>query len=123
MADVTVADRPSATGASGGTVTYTQHRRLLKIDTVLGKDHVLLVSIQGEDRISSFFSFDLELASTDEHIKPDDILGTAATISIHDVTGSDIPINGIVSRFAILGRRAHGLFLYRARLVPSLWFL
>ena len=52
---------------------YTQERRLLRIDTVLGQDHVLLVSLRGRDAISSCFSYDLELASTDAAIKPGQI--------------------------------------------------
>jgi type VI secretion system secreted protein VgrG len=102
---------------------YSQERRLLQIDTVLGKDHVLLVSVQGEERISSLFSFDLELASTDHVIQPDDILGTAATILIRENTGAYATVNGIISRFGISGPRAHGFCVYRVSLVPSLWFL
>ncbi len=43
---------------------HNQEYRLLRIDTVLGKDHVLLVSLRGRDAISSRFFYDLELAST-----------------------------------------------------------
>ncbi len=31
---------------------YTQERRLLQIDTVLGQDHLLLVSLRGKDTMS-----------------------------------------------------------------------
>jgi len=30
---------------------YTQERRLLRIDTVLGQDHLALVSLRGQDRM------------------------------------------------------------------------
>ncbi|HEY8290583.1 MAG TPA: type VI secretion system tip protein TssI/VgrG [Acetobacteraceae bacterium] len=102
---------------------YSQDQRLLQIDTVLGKDHVILVSLQGEDRISALFAYDIEIASTDPAIRPDDILGTAATLLIHDRTGAHATINGIVSRFGVGARDGRGLVRYRMRLVPALWFL
>ncbi len=102
---------------------YTQDRRRLRIDTVLGQDHVLPVSLRGRDSISSFFSYDVELASTDHAIKADDILGTSATLRLEDSTGLYTNINGVVARFAVAGRDARGFSLYRICVVPSLWFL
>ena len=102
---------------------YTQVRRLLRIDTALGQDHVLLVSLRGQDNISGCFTFDLELASTDASIRPDDLLGTNATLWLEDGAGLKAPINGIVSRFALAQRLGRGLTLYRIRLVPTFWLL
>lgn len=102
---------------------YTQERRLLRIDTVLGQDHVLLVSLHGQDRISSCFQFDLELASREADIGPADLLGTSATVWLDDNAGHRVPINGIVARFAMIRRLAQGLTIYRVRLVPTLWLL
>ena len=102
---------------------YTQDRRLLRIDTVLGQDHVLLVSVHGRDSISSYFSYDLELASTDASIEPDDLLGTTATIWLNDGAGLSLPVNGMISRFAKVQRAAREMSIYRVRLVPSLWLL
>ena len=102
---------------------YTQERRLLQIDTVLGQDHLLLVSLRGKDTMSSCFSYDLELASTDATIEPGDLLGTAATIWLNDGAGQRIPINGIISRFGAARNSGRGLSFYRIRLVPSLWLL
>ncbi len=102
---------------------YTQERRRLRIDTVLGRDHVLPVTLRGLDSISSFYAYDIELASTDHAIKAGDILGTAATVRLEDATGLYTTINGIVARFAVTGRDSRGFSLYRVRVVPSLWFL
>ena len=102
---------------------YTQERRRLRIDTVLGQDHVLLVSLRGSDSISSHFTYDLELASTDHAIQAGDMLGTPATFRLDDGTDHHATINGIVSRFAASGRDMRGFSLYRIRVVPSLWFL
>jgi type VI secretion system secreted protein VgrG len=102
---------------------YAQERRLLQIETVLGQDHVLLVSLQGQDSISSCFHYDLELASSDAAIDPADLLGTSATIWLDDNAGHKVPINGIVSRFALAKRAEPHLTLYRIRLVPLFWLL
>ena len=102
---------------------YTQERRLLRIDTVLGQDHLALVSLRGQDRMSACFSYDLELASTDGSVKPDDLLGTGATIWLDDADAVRMPVNGIIVRFAVAQRSARGLTVYRVRLVPALWLL
>ena len=102
---------------------YTQERRRLRIDTVLGQDHVLLVSLKGHDSISGYFTYDLELASTDHVIQPDDLLGTLATFQLDASSDLNQTVNGIVSRFASVGRDVRGFSLYRIRIVPSLWLL
>jgi type VI secretion system secreted protein VgrG len=102
---------------------YNQEHRLLRIDSVLGKDHVLLVSLRGRDAISSCFSYGLELASTDASISPDKVLGTSATIWLNDAAGLSAPVNGIIAEFAMTQRGGRGLSMYRLRLVPSLWVL
>jgi type VI secretion system secreted protein VgrG len=102
---------------------YTQERRRLRIDTVLGQDHVLLVSLRGSDSISSHFTYDLELASADRAIQAGDMLGTSATLRFDDGTGHHATINGIVSRFTASGRDMRGFSLYRIRVVPNMWFL
>jgi type VI secretion system secreted protein VgrG len=102
---------------------YSQDQRLLQIDTVLGQDHVLLVSVEGEDRISSLFCYELELASTDPDLQPDDLLGSPATVWLNGSDHGRNAVNGIISRFGIVGHENHGLYVYRARLVPTLWLL
>ena len=103
---------------------YSQENRHLQIDTALGNDHFWLTAVDGEEAISSAYFFDLALSSTDFDVKPDDLLGTAATIVIRGPDGREAKINGIVSRFEIAGR--HGtrtICNYRARLVPAVWLL
>ncbi|HET6196908.1 MAG TPA: contractile injection system protein, VgrG/Pvc8 family, partial [Acetobacteraceae bacterium] len=95
----------------------------MRIDTVLGQDHLALVSLRGQDRMSACFSYDLELASTDGSVKPDDLLGTGATIWLDDADAVRMPMNGIIVRFAVAQRSARGLTVYRVRLVPALWLL
>ena len=102
---------------------YTQERRLLRVKTVLGEDHVLLVSVRGQEMMSTFYAYDLELVSTDASIKPDDLLGTIATIWLGDAKGFNTPINGVISRFAMVHHAGRGFTVYRIRLVPTLWLL
>jgi type VI secretion system secreted protein VgrG len=108
---------------------YSQERRLLRIETVLGQDHILLVSMTGRDSISSSFSYDLQVASTDHSIQAADLLGTSVTIwstafdQLSEASARPAPVNGIVSRFAVIGRNHRGLCFYRLRLVASLWLL
>ena len=73
---------------------YTQERRRLRIDTVLGQDHVLPVSLRGRDSISACFSYDIDLASTDHAIQASDILGTAATVRLDDGPNCTRPSTG-----------------------------
>ena len=102
---------------------YTQDQRRLQIDTVLGRDHVLLVAARGRDTMSQFFSYDLEIASLDDTITADKLLGTAITFRIHDGKGDYATINGLISHFTVLGHQVRELSLYRLRVVPALWFL
>ncbi|HUB15134.1 MAG TPA: type VI secretion system tip protein TssI/VgrG [Acetobacteraceae bacterium] len=103
---------------------YLQDRRLLRIDTVLGADHVLLVGVDGTDRISTLYAYDLELVSTDPDLTADQLLGSAARIYIcPEGAEQPISVDGIISRFTVMGRESRGLRLYRARLVPMMWLL
>ncbi len=56
-------------------------------------------------------------------MKPDDLLGTGATIWLDDADAVRMPVNGIIVRFAVAQRSARGLTVYRVRLVPALWLL
>jgi len=101
---------------------YTQEGRLIKIDTPLGKDVLLLRGFTGTERISRLFSFALDLLSENSSISFSDIVGKNVTISLKQLDGSYRCLNGIISRFA---QRATGeeFTLYSAEMVPWLWLL
>ena len=50
--------------------TWRQGRRLLNIETSLGKDHLLATSLTGEEAISELFSYDVEILSANRSISP-----------------------------------------------------
>ena len=101
----------------------TQDDRLLRFDSALGKDELILHGLHGEEQISELFHFDLELYSTSPNLQADKIVGTAADIEIHNRTDEKARhINGFISRF-IAGRFESGIRYYRAHMVPWLWFL
>lgn len=102
--------------------TLTQETRLLQIATTLGDNKLIVRSLKGREAISEPFCFDVELASEDFNIDPATAIATPASLAID--TGTDTPriINGVINQFVLLPTQDR-YALYRARLVPWLWFL
>lgn len=94
----------------------------IEIATPLGADKLGFRRMVGAERIGRLFQFDLELASADEQINFDDILGQNATISFHSPFGEVRFFNGFVTSFSYAGREEN-FALYRAVLRPWCWFL
>ncbi len=103
-------------------MAYTQEKRLIAIDTPLGKDVLFLQSFRSHEGISQLFHFSLELLSENHSIAFKDIVGKQVTISLHLASGEKRYWNGYVSRFACVGRDNRFSY-YRAEVVPWLWFL
>jgi len=102
---------------------FTQDDRLLRFDSSLGKDELILHGLHGEEQVSHLFQFDLELSSASTNLQAEEIVGTIANIEIHNNSDNNIRnVNGIISRF-IAGRLTGGIRYYRAQMVPRLWFL
>ena len=101
----------------------SQHERVLKIDTPLGKDKLLVKSFSGEEEISRLFRFHLDLVSEEATIPPKSIVGKKVTVRVLHADGStERYFNGFLSRFSQLpsgGRYSY----YRAEMVPWPWFL
>ena len=104
-------------------MAFTQENRLLKLDTPLGDDALLLQGLTGREGISQLFKFDLDLLSDQNDIDFTDIIGQQVTIRVLLSDGStERYFNGYVSRFAQSGsdtRFTH----YQMEVVPWLWFL
>ena len=100
-----------------------QQDRLLKIDTPLGKDKLLVESFSGEEEISQLFRFRLDLVSEEASVAPKDIVGKKVTVSIMQADDStERYFNGYISRFSQLPSIGR-YYRYRAEMVPWLWFL
>ncbi|GAB2588584.1 type VI secretion system Vgr family protein [Nitrincola alkalisediminis] len=108
---------------------YSQKNRLLAIDTPLGEDAFLLTRIEGEEAMSSLFSFEIELYSERASVKAADIVGQNVTLKIMQTDEEGLKtdaytfINAHVRRFREEGQQLQHLRSYRADVVPWLWFL
>ena len=100
----------------------TQAHRLIAINTPLGADTLLLRSFTLHEEISRLFQLEADLISADPNINFDDIIGQNATIRLDLGNGKTRYFNGVVSRFVQSGQDKN-YALYKATLVPWLWFL
>ena len=101
---------------------YTQDGSLIKIDTPLGKDKLLLRGFQGSEGMSRLFRFELDLLSEDKFIDYTQIIGKNVSISLKQANGADRYLNGVISRFGQSGSEEI-LTSYHAEMDPWLWFL
>jgi type VI secretion system secreted protein VgrG len=107
-----------------------QTDRVIKIDTVFGKDVFILNKINGLESVSDIFEFDLSLHSENHDLQFDKIAGSPSVLSIRLDDGSERYINGIVSSFQYEGtfqiengNSSSTFSYYRLKLVPWLWTL
>lgn len=107
---------------------YTQENRFLKINTRLGENVLLLERISGTEKVSSLFSFEIDLASHSNSIVFKDIIGQSVTVTIALENGETRYINGIISRFSQEDNSnaeegdTH-LSYYSATMLPWFWLL
>jgi type VI secretion system secreted protein VgrG len=98
--------------------------RLLQFSSPLGKDVLLIESIEGAEGISRLFEYHVELlAAVATTIDPKALVGNRVTagIVLNDVQGTRW-INGIVASFEQCAGDME-FNIYRARIVPALWQL
>lgn len=101
---------------------FTQNHRLLSIsDFGLGKDTFLLTGIEGEEALSTLFSFELSSLSENLEIDPYDIVGKPVTVSIKNQ--SERRFHGIVSHFTQGEIKGHHMREYKLVMVPWCWLL
>ncbi len=101
-----------------------QTDRLMQFSSPLGKDVLLIESLDGVEGISRLFQFQAELlAAAGTEIDPKAIVASKVTvaISLNDVQGTRW-ISGIVSSFEQCAGDAD-FDIYRASIVPSMWQL
>ena len=103
-------------------MAFTQDKRPLRVTTSLGDDVLLLERFTGEEDVSQPFRFTLEMLSENAAIAPADVLRKPIAVTVEVPGGTQRHFHGIVSRFVAGGRRS-GLTIYRAEMVPWLWFL
>ncbi len=101
---------------------FTQTDRLIRIDTPLGDDVLLLRGFSGEEGLSQLFRFELDLLTEGPAIDFGAIIGQPVTIRVELIDEKERFFNGYVSRFAQTGSET-GVIHYSAEMVPWLWFL
>ncbi len=101
-----------------------QADRLMQFSSPLGKDVLLIESLEGAEGISRLFEYHVELLATmDTKIDPKSMIGAkvAVAISLSDAQGCRW-INGIVASFEQCAGDPE-FDVYKARIVPSMWQL
>lgn len=101
---------------------YTQAERLIRIDTPLGEDKLVLLGMSGNEGMSQLFRYNLDMASEDGAINFADIIGKPAIVSLRLQDDKIRYFSGYISKFAQYDSDER-LTYYRAELVPWLWFL
>jgi len=101
-----------------------QADRLMQFTSPLGKDVLLIESLEGAEGISQLFEYRVDLlAELDANIDPKDLIGAKVNVALalNDAQGSRW-INGIIASFE--QRAGDSEFnVYRARIVPAIWQL
>jgi type VI secretion system secreted protein VgrG len=102
----------------------TQATRSLSISTPLGEDSLLLTRVRGREEISRLFEFELEMLSGDFDISAKKLVGHNVTFRMGTTEEKGRFFNGYVRRFAATTTtRTKKYRVYRAVVVPWLWFL
>ena len=104
--------------------TKTTHElRLLNLQTPLGKDALLVRSINGREAVSQLYSFDIEaFAPNDEPIDFSKLIGQPMMVSVALKNGDYRYFHGIVKSL-VRGARSFNATAYRMEVVPTLWLL
>jgi type VI secretion system secreted protein VgrG len=92
------------------------------LTTPLGKDKLVLQTLQVEERISSLFHYTLEMVSKDKSLDFTKIVGKAISVSTKLEHGETVYFNGIVGRFT-QGSKDQRFTVYRADVYPWFWLL
>lgn len=94
----------------------------VRIKTPLGADVLLLQNMTMTEEIGRLFTIDLELLSTQEDIKFEDILGKRIIIEMDLVPDGVRFFNGHITKFSQTGNSGK-YAVYQATVRPWLWFL
>jgi len=105
-------------------------KRLLEIEpNGLFGEQAILTSLSGREEISRPFEFSLSIASPRENIKPEEVIGQKLAIRIDRDEEEPRYIHGYISHLwagdylATQDKTGLRSRVYRARLVPWLWFM
>lgn len=84
-------------------------------------DKLRVLRFEGHEGLSQVFRFNLDLASSDQKIDFDQVVGQPALLTVRGIKGTR-SVHGIVSLFEQTGKEGKWS-LYRAEIVPAIWKL
>ncbi len=102
---------------------YLQADRLLTIETLLGRDTLLLEAFRGHEALSQLFSYEFTVLSTRDDIKPEELVGKPITATLRTDDDGRRYFNGVIRRLIGGPAVARQFRRYRLEVVPWLWFL
>ncbi|MCO6383325.1 type VI secretion system Vgr family protein [Oceanicola sp. 502str15] len=98
---------------------YTQDGNLGRVETGLGKDHLLLVRFSGTDKVNDLFEYRLRVLARNG-LDYDALLGTHATVFLHTISHGEAPFDGVVTEVEWM-KGAVGGDEYELVLRPWFW--
>ncbi len=112
-------DETSPVPATGKDTAY-----FLRIDTPLTAGAVVLLSVDGEDKLSRYFLYRVTVATRLPEEDIESLLGKPVTLwLVNNDPDQRRPINGHVRQLEGAGTTVTGALLYELEIVPRLWFL
>src|SRR5271154_6563056 len=80
-----------------------------------------VASFRGNEALSSLYSFEVNLLiPSDEELELAEVVGDRVTLTVHPESG--FAFHGVIATFELLNE-ASGYSLFRATIVPKLWYL
>jgi type VI secretion system secreted protein VgrG len=102
---------------------FAQHDRLLKINTRLGEDVLLLTHFDGEEKLSSGYQYQLRVLAQKHSADIDALLGKPVSVSLCEKGGAPRYFHGRISQIKEGNQEDPLLPAYHFRIVPWWWFL
>lgn len=103
--------------------TIVQSDRWVTLETPLGTDAFVATEVEGLERVSSLFEFNVSALSSEKEVKAVDLLGKSVTLSMARPGGERRYVNGIVVSFSGGLVTRGGYRLFKFQIAPSLWVL
>lgn len=101
---------------------YHQRGRLLRIESTLGQDALVVEQFHGREALSECFAFEIDCIAPSAHFELKRLIGQPLTLRLATATGNSRVWHALTQRAAFLGADG-GVARYRVRLVPWLSLL
>ncbi len=101
---------------------FTQDTRIAKLFTVLGKDKLVLLRLDGTDYVDDLFEYRIEALTTTPDVDFDELVGTQARVEMETLGHGYRYFNGFVTDARWTGVGENGS-TYQFTMRPWLWFL